>query len=208
MKKHSDFEHTAEPEHEPPTGSEGSISPDETTAPAADLQSECDRLRDDCAQWQDKYLRKLAEFDNYRKRTRQESEMLRQMVAESLLTSLLPIMDDFERMLNAPADSNDALRKGVELIRGKFWTFFEAQGVTKFAAPGEEFNPNLHDALLSQPTADFPPHTILNVVACGYKIGDRVLRHAHVIVSTEMNTESPTGDNDSAQQSTLNPSEE
>jgi molecular chaperone GrpE len=152
---------------------------------AVELQAEVQKLREEAAQWQDKYLRKLAEFDNYRKRTRQESEMLRHIVAESLIVGLLPIVDDFDRMLAGSPPTDDPLRKGVELIGGKLHAFLDAQQVTKFDAVGAIFDPQQHDALFVQPTPDFPPGTVLNVIVPGYRMGDRVIRHAQVAVSAE-----------------------
>ncbi|RPH93838.1 nucleotide exchange factor GrpE [candidate division KSB1 bacterium] len=147
-----------------------------------DLSAELEKA---VAEWQDKYLRKLAEFDNFRKRTRQEQESLRQWVIESLLVNLLPVMDDFDRMLAMPANGDDAFRKGVEMIREKFRGFLESCDVKKFECVGQPFNPDEHDALMTRPTPDFPAHTVLDVITPGYRMGDRVIRHAQVVVSSE-----------------------
>jgi molecular chaperone GrpE len=193
----SDGEH--DPNHtnaSPPVPAESVAN--EAAATESDLQAEIQRLRDEAAQWQDKYLRKLAEFDNYRKRTRQESDMLRQIVAESLIIGLLPILDDFDRMLSTSAVTDDPLRKGVELICGKLRAFLDAHNVTKFESVGAAFDPQQHDALFLQPALDFPPGTVLNVIAPGYRMGDRVIRHAQVVVSAEPQPDSTGGSNESS----------
>jgi molecular chaperone GrpE len=158
-----------------------------------DVASELDQARAQAAEWQDKYLRKLAEFDNFRKRTRQEQEMLREMVVENVISGLLPVMDDFDRMLSAPGNSDDPLRKGVELIRDKLRAFLESYDVKKIECGGKPFNHDEHDALMTQPTPGFPPGTVMAVIAPGYRMGERVIRHAQVVVSAEPEPEPETG---------------
>lgn len=160
------------------------------TAPGQDIE----RFRAEAAEWQDKYLRKLAEFDNYRKRTRQESEMLGQFIAESIMATLLPIMDDFDRVIAGISDAESPYRKGVEMIRDKLRAFFDARGVSKCECVGQPFDPEQHDALLTRSTRDFPPHTVLEVIRPGYRMGDRVIRHAQVIVSADMAEETNSAD--------------
>ena len=111
--------------------------------------------------------------------------MLGQMVAESLIASLLPVMDDFDRMLSGIGDQDDPYRKGMEMIRNKLWMFFDSRGVAKCDCVGKPFDPNEHDALMMKATPDFPPGVVLEVITPGYKMGDRVIRHAQVIVSAE-----------------------
>jgi molecular chaperone GrpE len=163
------------------TENESFSAPDDN-GPLADI----DTARAEAADWRDKYLRKLAEFDNFRRRTRQESESIWQRATESTILGLLPVMDDFERMLESALDPDDFYRKGAEMIRDKMRAFFEANGVSKFDAKGKPFDPALHDAIMLQPVAGFPAGTILQVVTPGYMMGDHVLRHAQVIVSAEL----------------------
>lgn len=158
--------------------------------------ADCETLRAEAAAWRDKYLRKLAEFDNFRRRTRQESEMLREFVAESLIVALLPTMDDFDRMLSSMAGADDPFCKGVELIRGKLLAFFEAQNVRRMDCRGKPFDPAEQDALLMQPTPDFPPGTVLDEITPGYRMGERVIRHAQVVVSAEPDATPGNSDSD------------
>ena len=147
------------------------------------LALERDTAKSETAEWRDKYLRLLADFDNFRKRVRQDSELQRNLITELLLASLLPIMDDLDRMMAAPADPNDTYRRGAELIRDKLRAYLQSQNVEKMVSQGRPFDPAEHDALLTRPTADFPAGTVLEVITPGYRIGERVLRHAQVVVS-------------------------
>lgn len=174
------------------TGSIESASP-ASDAVQPDLAAELEQARAQAADWQDKYLRKLAEFDNFRKRTRQEQEMLRQMMVENVIAGLLPVMDDFDRMLAAPGNREDPLRKGAELIRDKLRAFFESYEVKKIECVGQVFNPDEHDALMTQPTPGFPAGTVLAVITPGYRMGERVIRHAQVVVSSEPEPEEEAG---------------
>jgi molecular chaperone GrpE len=161
--------------------------------------NERELLRREVEDWRDKYLRKLAEFENYRKRTRGEMESVRDYATEAVLVSLLPVLDDFERMLadqNMPQD--DPYRKGVELIRGKLAGVFAARGVVKIECLGKPFDPATCEALAVQPTPGFPAGTVMMVITPGYAIGERVIRHAQVIVSGEVENEQDSGKEDRA----------
>ena len=153
----------------------------------ADTTTELEQLRREAAEWRDKYVRKLAEFENFRKRSRAELDAVRDMATESALLSLLPALDDFDRMLadqNMPQD--DPYRKGVELIRDKLWSAFSARAVVKLESLGKPFDPLEHEAMAMQPLPGFPPNTVVLVLAPGYKVGERVIRHAQVIVSSDV----------------------
>lgn len=140
----------------------------------------------EATEWRDKFVRQLAEFDNFRKRTRAEIEGLREIAAESLIMSLLPLYDDFERMRDSASNADEAtLRKGFELMHQKFQAFLDARGVSRLECRGKEFDPNQHDAILMQPRDGFPAGVVLEEVTPGYKMGERVIRHAQVVVSSE-----------------------
>ena len=156
----------------------------EAAAPEIDARGEVEM-------WREKFLRQLAEFDNFRKRTRQDMEMLGQTARENLIVKLLSVKDDFDRMLEIEVKSDEAFRKGVELIHNKLNAFIEAYDVKPMEGRGAVFDPSRHDALIMQPTNDFPAGTILDVITPGYVMGERVIRHAQVVVSAE--AESGTG---------------
>ena len=134
----------------------------------------------------DQMLRKAAEFENYKRRTENETLSLAKYAGESIITQLLPILDDLSRSLKSGKEKfeSDPFYKGVELIYNKFIKQLEAQGLKPLETVGKEFNVDFHDALMQVPRADVPPHTIIEEVESGYRLFDKVIRHAKVIVST------------------------
>lgn len=135
--------------------------------------------------FKDQFLRKAAEFENYRRRSEADYINLIKNANEDLLASLLPVLDDLSRSLKSGKDTKDfdAFYKGVELIYNKFSKLLEAQGLTPFESTGKPFDVAYHDALLQIPRSDVPPHTVVEEVQRGYKFNDKVLRHSKVIVS-------------------------
>ncbi|MDR1343274.1 MAG: nucleotide exchange factor GrpE [Prevotellaceae bacterium] len=139
-----------------------------------------------CAEAQDKYLRLVAEFDNYRKRTARERMELIHSASEDTIKGLLPVVDDFERAVKASATSEDvvALREGVELILQKLMTYLETKGLKPIETPaGTDFDTDLHDAVTKFPTPDeSQKNKIIDTVQAGYKLYDKVIRYAKVVV--------------------------
>jgi molecular chaperone GrpE len=135
----------------------------------------------------DQLLRKAAEFENYKKRTENEISSLYKYANESLIIDLLPVLDDFDRVMKSWNDKHDAetLRKGIELIYDKFKKVLQKQGVKEIDSTGKQFNVNEHDALLQTPVKDVPPNTVTDTIEKGYYLKDKVIRHAKVIVSNE-----------------------
>ncbi len=138
-------------------------------------------------EWQDKFLRKAAEFENYKRRTEADQFNLINYAAESFITKLLPVVDDFERSLqHIDKNSNvDAVKEGIKLVYEKFVKVLEDQGVKKMQSKGEPFNVEYHDALMQRKDYAVPPHTVLEEIETGYLYRDKVIRHAKVIVSEE-----------------------
>ena len=137
------------------------------------------------AGWKDKYIRLQAEFDNYRKRTLKEKMELVATGGEDVIKSLLGVMDDLERALNAvrTATDVDALRTGVEMIDGKFREVLRSKGVEEIDAMGKEFDVDLHEAIAKIPApAPEAKGKIVDVVQKGYKLKDKVVRYAKVVV--------------------------
>ena len=137
----------------------------------------------------DRMLRKAAEFENYKRRTENDQLNLLKYAAESFITKLLPIIDDFERSIKHidSSDENDPLKEGLYLIYEKFIKILEDQGVKKFESKGKTFDVNYHEAVLQQKSEDVPPHTVIDEIECGYLYKDKVIRHAKVIVSEDNN---------------------
>ena len=137
----------------------------------------------------DALLRKAAEFENYKRRNENDQLNILKYAAESFIRNILPIYDDLERSLSHidEATSFDSTKKGLLLVYEKFGKILENQGVKKIEAKGKPFDVHYHEALMQQPAEGVPHHTVLEVLEPGYVYKDRVIRHAKVIVSQEMN---------------------
>lgn len=142
-------------------------------------------LKQQIAQLNDKYLRLSAEYDNFRKRTIKEKAEIKTYATTDVITGLLPVIDDFERAIahiNEAADV-DALRQGVELIFKKFNEFLTKSGVTPIPATGEVFDTDLHEAITKMPAPEPDMKgKVLDCVEKGYRLGDKVIRFAKVVV--------------------------
>ena len=136
------------------------------------------------AEWQDKYLRLQAEFDNFRKRTLREKMELVQSGSAECVKNFLPLMDDLQRALEAIEKSNDleALREGVKLIAQKFRETLKKQNVKEIEALGLELDTDHHEAVARFDAGKEKKDKIVDVVQPGYKMGDKVLRFAKVVV--------------------------
>lgn len=133
----------------------------------------------------DQYLRTMAEFDNYKKRTYKEKEELRQNGGEKTITAILPILDDMERaMANADkAESIEKLEEGWELIFKKLLTTLESLGVRKIDTDNKDFNVDYHEAVAMVPgMGDEKKGKVIDCVQTGYTLNDKVIRHAKVAV--------------------------
>lgn len=158
-------------------------------------------------EWHDKFLRKAAEFENYKRRTENDQFNLINYAAESFITKLLPVIDDFERSLQHIDDDNsiDAVKEGIKLVYEKLLKVLDEQGVKKMKVKGEPFNVDYHDALMQQKDDSVPPHTILEEIEKGYLYRDKIIRHAKVIVSEETSSdEGQISDSDSMESSSEN----
>jgi molecular chaperone GrpE len=145
------------------------------------------QLENEIEELKDKILRKSAEFENYKRRTENDQLNLLVYAAESFISKLLPIIDDFERSIKHLESTNDIdpLKEGMTLIYDKFIKLLEDQGVKKFESRGKPFDVNYHEAVLQQKADNVPSHTVLEELECGYLYKDKVIRHAKVIVSED-----------------------
>ena len=131
----------------------------------------------------DRLLRLAADFDNYKKRAAREREEYVVLANERLLKELLPILDDLERALSAAEQHEEAqLEEGVRLVHRSLASLLARNGVEEIATDGK-FDPHVHEALLAQPAEDREQGDVLDVIQKGYKLGDRVVRPARVIVA-------------------------
>lgn len=155
------------------------------SAETAGAQSAGDgALSDVERQWQDKYLRLVAEFDNYRKRTLKEKMELVQTGGRDVLLEMLPVRDDVQRAVDAMQKSDDleALRAGVTLISQKFTEALRRKGVTEIEVLDKEFDADFSEAVARFAAGDEKKGKVIDVVQTGYMLGEKVLRFAKVVV--------------------------
>lgn len=156
----------------------------DTMADAAPDEAVQQRVEEAVAEWKDKYLRLQAEFDNYRKRTLKEKMELVETGGRDVLLAMLPVRDDVQRAVAAMEQSDDveALRAGVRLIAQKFTEALRQRGVAEIEVCGCEFDPEVAEAVARFAAGDEQRGKVIDVVQTGYKLGERVLRFAKVVV--------------------------
>ena len=155
--------------------------PDAAPAPLAPEIDVLTRERDD---YKDRWLRKTAEFDNYRKRVERERREQADQAVLDLLESLLSVVDDFDRALTVDAgEAGGAYRKGVELIHGKLHELLRKQGVKAIDVLGADFDPNVHQAVMHEDSPEHRDGEVIGELRKGYMLGDRLLRPAMVKVA-------------------------
>ena len=151
-----------------------------------ELNKKIEELENQNSDLKDKYMRAMAEMENVRKRAAKEKIETIKRANKDLLLSLLNFMDNFERAIKAGENNNDIQNseyyKGIELIHKQFIDFIHDNGVEEIECLGEEFNPNLHEALTMVEIPDCEHEKIVEVYAKGYKLNDELLRTAKVIV--------------------------
>ncbi len=137
----------------------------------------------------DKYLRAMAELDNYRKRVAKEYQEREAEANRNLIAKLLPVLDNFDRALEAAknhgekSEAFESFYQGIKLIDQQIHDLLEQEGLKEFNSKGEEFDPNRHDAMLVIETDEHEPGTVLDEIERGFAYRGKVLRHARVTVS-------------------------
>ncbi len=150
---------------------EGLSEAEESTAANADEEN-------------DKYVRLMAEFQNYKKRVSKEKSDIRQYATEKLITELLPVLDNFERALASKAEDDPAgYAKGMELIFTQMKTAFEKSGLAEVEAQGQDFDPMKHNAVLTEECEELESGKVSKVLQKGYSLNDKVIRPAMVAVT-------------------------
>jgi len=130
------------------------------------------------------WQRSAADFSNYKRRTDEERAAVAQFGTAVLVGKLLAVLDDFDRALESvPPDAHDAWIEGVQLVERKLRTVLESEGVTPIEALGKPFDPNLHEAVAHEPTADHPDNQVIGEIQRGYRLHDRVIRPSLVRVA-------------------------
>ncbi|MCE5323959.1 nucleotide exchange factor GrpE [bacterium] len=161
------------------------VSNEEVVSDMQILQEEIEKLQNDVQEAHDKYIRALADFDNYRKRQREETARSCDFARIEVISTLLPIIDNFERSVQAAEENHsyDALVEGVSLTLRQLHDMLTKQGVEPIESVGQEFNPELHEALMRVDTDDYPENTIVDELEKGYTLNGKVLRPARVRVA-------------------------
>lgn len=178
-------------EQEKEVQSKEQIQESQAEEPAADETEEkeeiqvdpVEALKAEVAQLMDSYLRKVAEFENYRKRTLKEKTELILNGSEKAVGAVLPVLDDLERAVADKTEDPDALKKGTELILNKFVKTLESLGVKKIETEGKDFDVDYHEAVAMVPgMGDDKKGKVIDCVQTGYMLNDKVIRHAKVAV--------------------------
>lgn len=156
----------------------------ETAAPETEetAAEEVNPLEAELAETKERLLRTLAEYDNFRKRSQKEKEQAYGDSKASVLSELLPVLDNFERAANNSDAPAEDYKKGIDMIFNQFSEVFKKLGVEAFGEKGEQFDPNIHNAVMHSDDENEPENTITDVFTKGYKMGDRIIRAAIVKV--------------------------
>lgn len=152
---------------------------------AGQIEDELGQITQKCAELNDKNLRLMAEFDNYRKRTLKERMDLLKTASESVLVDMLPLVDDFDRAMKAMEASQDveSVKDGIEHIYSKFIAFLLQNGVKEIPTENETFNTDLHEAITTFPApSEDMKGKIIDCASKGYTLNDKVIRFSKVVV--------------------------
>ena len=164
------------------TGAEKCLS----EADVAQLRSELESAKRAVEEEHNLYMRALADFANYKRRRQDESETQMQFANQELILKLLPVVDNFERALRAAQENENfqALAEGVSLTLRQLQDILEKEGIKPIEAVGQEFDPNVHEAVMRMESKDYPDNTVVEELEKGYMLGSRVIRPAKVKVAT------------------------
>lgn len=147
------------------------------------LTSQVEALTAEIAALKDSHLRVLAEYDNFRKRSQREKEATYGDAKANTLKLLLPVLDNFDRATDNKTDDIEVYRKGIEMTLTQLGEILKSLEVEAFGEVGDEFDPNIHSAVMTVENPDLPENSVAGVFEKGYKMGDRILRFATVQVT-------------------------
>lgn len=150
---------------------------------ASDGLAELEAARAEAAANYDRYVRAVAELDNYRKRTVRMRAETRDEILRDILLQVAPILDNLRRALRQETQEAELLKQGVELICGQFNDVLQGYGLAEIEALGQSFDPEVHEALAEVPDDEHAPGTVIEEMEKGYKLNDKVVRYARVVVS-------------------------
>ena len=172
--------------NEETTQNDAEIQAEDANGEETPAEKELDPLvaaQNEAEQWKDKYIRLVAEFENYKKRTLKEKSELILNGSEKTVAAILPILDDFERATADKTEDPQAIKEGYELIYKKFLKALETLGVNKIETDNADFNVDYHEAIAMVPgMGDDKKGKVIDCVQTGYTLNDKVIRHAKVAV--------------------------
>lgn len=172
--------------NEETTQNDAETQAEEANGEETPAEEELDPLvaaQNEAEQWKDKYIRLVAEFENYKKRTLKEKSELILNGSEKTVAAILPILDDFERATADKTEDPQAIKEGYELIYKKFLKALETLGVHKIETDNADFNVDYHEAIAMVPgMGDDKKGKVIDCVQTGYTLNDKVIRHAKVAV--------------------------
>ncbi len=172
--------------NEETTQNDAEIQAEDANGEETPAEEELDPLvaaQNEAEQWKDKYIRLVAEFENYKKRTLKEKSELILNGSEKTVAAILPILDDFERATADKTEDPQAIKEGYELIYKKFLKALETLGVNKIETDNADFNVDYHEAIAMVPgMGDDKKGKVIDCVQTGYTLNDKVIRHAKVAV--------------------------
>ena len=187
----SDEERPVAPQDEPQSGAESEPESTELELASGEgaavgdeaIQDELQNLQQEISHFRELYLRKLADFDNYRKRQEREMVEFRRYSNAELIRDCLPVLDNLERALTAPGGDGKGLREGVELVLRQFREILGRNGLSEVDPIDQPFDPALHEAIQRYEVSGVQEATVVQVLQKGYRLGERLIRPALVIVA-------------------------
>ena len=200
-----DIEELIDPDALPSDDASATESVDDTDYQTAFLElrtiyaakeRECEAAKAEAEEHKNQYLRLAADFENFRRRTQQEKEGIETQVKISTVTELLSVVDNFERarsFVKPQTEGETNLHNSYQGVYKDMVARLKKIGVAPMRAEGKEFDPNLHEAVMREPTADHPEGTVIEELVRGYTMGDRVLRHAMVKVAAAPEEDANSG---------------
>jgi len=159
------------------------LEEDESVEEMTEAEAECDKLKKELDSQKDQFLRLAAEYDNYRKRTEKEKLATYENAVAATVEALLPVADNFALAMASSADVSEEFKKGLDMIAKQFQVAFDKLNVESFGKRGDKFDPKLHNAIARIDDSELQEDCIALVYQKGYKIGDRIIRHAMVQIT-------------------------
>lgn len=161
-------------------------------AAASEMKNEVEQLKERLNEAEDKFVRSRADLENYRKRAQRETAEARQAAKVGTVEQFLPVFDHFQMAMHHVGENSDfeTLKQGMDMILNEFSRTFETLGVKQIDATGQKFDPNIHEAMAQEPSSEIPAGQVLRQWKCGYRLGERLLRPATVVVSSGPEDES------------------